>query len=149
MSLDVVFQTKDQNDWFFSLPIEQRKVMNRGQRCYYSREGLRYFYTHVLVDDNKPLPCSFCNKKFLKKDDCGDFVDPCLGILKNVDFACCGHNLQDGYLLLKWSKELVSFLRKAGFNGKCERRKNYLTGAKQIRIQCSTDLIIKISKYFK
>lgn len=40
-----------------------------------------------------------CTKEEVTAD--GSYVDPCLGILPGVLFACCGHNETEGYILFE------------------------------------------------
>lgn len=48
-------------------------------------------------EDNSPIsikkPCPKCKLFPLPTGE-----DPCLGILPNVQGACCGHGVQDGYI---------------------------------------------------
>jgi hypothetical protein len=47
-----------------------------------------------LVDIDKPGPCPKCG---LHRTDKG--YDPCMGKLPGVKYACCGHGVNDGWIV--------------------------------------------------
>lgn len=71
---------------------------NRGHKIYYNGSDWRY------VDNNEPMvrnrPCKKCGLKPLELDsEMGNNVDACLGVLEGVISACCGHGVEDGYIM--------------------------------------------------
>jgi len=58
----------------------------------------RYADTERLVPINpsKERPCKLCGKKPTRGGD-----DWCLGHLPGVLFACCGHGVEEGYILFE------------------------------------------------
>lgn len=64
----------------------------------YSR-GHEIYYTDswYYKDNNKPIDskreCKKCNRKPIKISE-DSFADACLGFLKNVKSACCGHGIE-------------------------------------------------------
>ena len=47
--------------------------------------------------------CDTCKLKCTKEHKIGDgdYVDPCLGILPGVKYACCGHGGESGYVFFE------------------------------------------------
>lgn len=43
------------------------------------------------------MKCEYCNKEYKP----GDKPDPCLGRLPGINYACCGHGKDDGYIVTK------------------------------------------------
>ena len=60
-----------------------------------------------LLDPKRP--CKKCGLKPIElKSDMGDNVDACLGVLKGVKSACCGHGVEDGYIIYEdGRKEII------------------------------------------
>lgn len=60
----------------------------RGHKIYFDSVDNKWKYVDndELYDSEKGRPCTHCGKEI---DDSG--VDPCLGKLPGVKFACCGH----------------------------------------------------------
>ncbi len=87
-------------DWFFSLPIIERRTYHRGWEAYYNRllDGKKiicWMDTHENIYDF-PRPCKVC-KKF-NIEDGRESYDACIGKLPGVVAACCGHGTKDGYI---------------------------------------------------
>ena len=62
----------------------------------YSEDGINYFYD----DNNKKVPekrkCPKCNE-YPTEDD----HDPCIKNLPGVKYACCGHGVEEGYVVFE------------------------------------------------
>ena len=71
---------------------------SRGHKIYYDGSDWRHVDNNELIDQNRP--CKKCGLKPIKlSSDMGDDVDACLGILEGVKSACCGHGVEDGYIV--------------------------------------------------
>lgn len=112
--------TKEDFDEFLSLPKEMRVTWEYGHKCYISNEGYRYFDSDELLDPSKPKPCKFCGLEYTEKCDEGRYVDPCLGKLPGIKYACCGHGQIEAYLAFENGKVLRFnlFSVESGFFGK-------------------------------
>lgn len=74
------------------------KAYTRGHEVYYDEEEKEWRYNdnHTSINNNRL--CSKCDKQPI------DDVDFCLYGLHDCDFivsACCGHGVENGYILLK------------------------------------------------
>jgi hypothetical protein len=70
---------------------------SRGHTIYHDGEFWRYQDTNEELNDQRP--CTFCG---LPPTEEGD--DACLGHIKGVIGACCGHGIADGYIL--WGQKI-------------------------------------------
>ena len=54
-------------------------------------------YSWVYSDNKEPInnerPCTRCSKMPTKEG-----YDACLGFVKGIKFACCGHGVEKGYI---------------------------------------------------
>ena len=74
-------------------------VYMRGHLCYYDKDGkLRYADDDTLFDDSRPCP-----KCHLKPTMFG--YDACLGEIQGAISVCCGHGVEDGYII--WDNKSV------------------------------------------
>lgn len=66
----------------------------RGHLVYYDWNKKDWFYadTHELFDDSRP--CTKCGKYPTQEG-----YDACIGYLKDVKFACCGHGKENAYII--------------------------------------------------
>lgn len=73
-------------------------TIERGHGVYWNWEcddaDARYTDTDEIVDPEHPRPCTRCGKL---PDECGH--DACLSDLPGVVAACCGHGVEDPYML--------------------------------------------------
>ncbi len=55
------------------------------------RKGIWYFHdTNINIESFKNIYCGYCGRHQTKNGH-----DGCIGILKNVMNACCGHGIDD------------------------------------------------------
>lgn len=47
----------------------------------------------VTIDDHKHLPCAYCDREPTPEGH-----DACIPNLPSVEYACCGHHTEEGYL---------------------------------------------------
>jgi len=78
----------------------------RGHKIYFSEEDKRWHYkdTDNIVTESDIQYCVKCRKP------CIDGVDFCLYGLRDCDFinsACCGHGVEQGYIMLKDGRRFV------------------------------------------
>lgn len=73
---------------------------SRGHAIYHDSEFWRYRDTNEELNDQRP--CTFCG---LPPTEEGD--DACLGHIKGVIGACCGHGIADGYILWGQKREAM------------------------------------------
>lgn len=67
----------------------------RGHEIYWSGEDWRYRDDNSIVDDSRP--CKRCGKYPTEEG-----YDSCLGTLKGVKYACCGHGIPgEAYVVLE------------------------------------------------
>ena len=59
-----------------------------------SADGWRYDDTDELINDVEKRPCPKCNELPTE-----DGHDPCIDNIPNIVSACCGHGVEDGYIL--------------------------------------------------
>lgn len=75
---------------------------NRGHKIYYDYEQKRWLYS----DDDTPAeverPCVRCGHMPLETGE-----DYCLGHLDKVEYACCGHGVEQGYIKLDDGRRFV------------------------------------------
>jgi len=106
---------------FLALPKRSRKTIVCGREVYFSTDKGSPCFRHLGNNKvlKKPLPCLFCKLKFTEYRGEGplDFVDPCLGVLPGVKFACCGHGVVDGYLFFENGVRLILKKREKDFDG--------------------------------
>ena len=74
-------------------------TIERGHGIYsnwgYDENSIEHYTdTDEIVDPKHPRPCTRCGKL---PDECGR--DACLGDLPGVQAACCGHGVEDPYIL--------------------------------------------------
>jgi len=67
------------------------KSYSRGWEIYYDGENWRYADTNEIVNNNRP--CKRCSCPPTKEG-----YDACLGYIKNVKSACCGHGVEEKYI---------------------------------------------------
>lgn len=78
--------------------------------------GQTYFHgTKKKFDRNNPPACPNCKLKPIKQED-GQFIDGCLGRLPGVNFACCGHGKENGYI--SFENGTVIRFKMTGIDGK-------------------------------
>ena len=65
---------------------------SRGCKIYYDGEVWRYSDNNELLDDSRP--CKRCGCMPTK-----DGYDFCLGYVTGAKSACCGHGVEDSYIL--------------------------------------------------
>ena len=65
----------------------------RGHEIYYDGEDWRYRDNDQIADDSRP--CKTCGR-FPTPEGC----DACLGHIEGAISACCGHGVEDPYVLL-------------------------------------------------
>ena len=67
----------------------------RGHPIYWNEEEGLWFYT----DNNKPVndkrKCKHCGKPATKEG-----YDACLGFIEGASSACCGHGVEEGYVIM-------------------------------------------------
>lgn len=66
----------------------------RGNPIYYDSKDWRYTEDNTLADDNKP--CVRCGKM-----PTAEGYDHCLGYIDSAKSACCGHGIEDKYIIMK------------------------------------------------
>lgn len=64
----------------------------RGHSIKWSEDSNEWVYTNDNTSINIDRPCVRCNKMPTSEGH-----DTCLGKLKNVSSACCGHGIEEGY----------------------------------------------------
>jgi len=68
---------------------------SRGNRLTYNEETDKYYYDDgTEYQYNDKVPCANCGEAPTKEGH-----DACLGTLKGVEFACCGHGVEPGYVV--------------------------------------------------
>jgi len=72
----------------------------RGHLCYYSQteQAWRYMDNDTLFDDKRPCPKCKCMPT-------EDGYDACIGELPGASSVCCGHGVEDGYIVWKSKAE--------------------------------------------
>jgi len=65
---------------------------SRGHKIYYSKPVWRYTDTNTMVSGRRK--CKRCKNPPTSKG-----YDACLGYLHNVKAACCGHGVENGYII--------------------------------------------------
>ena len=91
------------------------RAYNRGHEIYYDEEKKEWFYsddnTIAIVD----RPCKRCG---LESNRYGhDYCMQGLSDAKGVISACCGHGIENGYIVLEDGRRFVEVKR---FNGDSE-----------------------------
>ena len=61
-------------------------------------DELRYVDTGELCWESPPRPCPKCGEAPVCEEGKIDGHDPCIANLPGVDFACCGHGVEEGYI---------------------------------------------------
>lgn len=60
----------------------------------------------IYADTGKPFddsrPCARCGQKPTKEG-----YDACLGHIENAENACCGHGVENGYIVLKNGRRII------------------------------------------
>ena len=88
------------------MKIMAARSFNRGHEIYFDCNTMswRYKHSHKYVKDTDDLKCPRCGKKAI------DDVDFCLYPLHECSFiesACCGHGVEQGYILLKDGRRFI------------------------------------------
>lgn len=77
----------------------------RGHKVYYDdKSGFWYYSDGKRVYDNDCRECVKCGKPPI------DDIDFCLYALHDCDFinsACCGHGVEEGYIMLKDGRRFI------------------------------------------
>lgn len=98
---------KEDQDWFFQLPLEMRKTNHRGWSAYYDRNTLNNLLIRFMDSgedvEKFPRSCKKC-RKFNEESE-GETYDACIGKLPGVKFACCGHG-GEGYIVFQNGKTI-------------------------------------------
>jgi hypothetical protein len=68
------------------------KGYSRGWEIYYDGESWRYVDNHEILDDSRP--CKKCGCMPTKEG-----YDACLGHIDGVKSACCGHGVEEPYMV--------------------------------------------------
>lgn len=68
------------------------KSYSRGHEIYYDGEHWRYTDNNEMWNDNRP--CKRCGRYPTKEGH-----DACLGHIEGVKSACCGHGVENPYVL--------------------------------------------------
>ena len=68
------------------------KSYSRGWEIYYEGKDWRYVDNNTLLDDSRP--CKKCGCMPTK-----DGYDACLGHIKGAKSACCGHGVEEPYVI--------------------------------------------------
>jgi hypothetical protein len=90
----------------------------RGHKLWFNRGEWKYCDNNQPIDNERP--CKKCGQKPTKEGH-----DACLGKLKNVEHACCGHGVSEKYIILNPSKKELE-LNKPSVN----QRKEFLKALK-------------------
>lgn len=75
------------------------KCYIRGHKAYFDENKNEWLFCDEELNNENVEVCPHCNHTHMS-DDC----DWCLRELKKCDFiisACCGHNVEKGYIMLK------------------------------------------------
>lgn len=64
----------------------------RGHEIYYKNEKWYYLDDNSIADDSRP--CKKCGKYPTKEG-----YDACIGYIKGATSACCGHGVQEGFII--------------------------------------------------
>lgn len=64
----------------------------RGHEIYYKNEKWYYSDNNTIADDSRP--CKKCGKYPTKEG-----YDACIGYIKGATSACCGHGIQQGFII--------------------------------------------------
>ena len=65
---------------------------SRGHKTYFDGNNWRYVDNNEIVNDMRP--CKRCGKTPTKEGH-----DACLGYIKGVKSACCGHGMEESYVI--------------------------------------------------
>lgn len=71
------------------------KSYSRGHEIIFNEDINKYFYADNGEEFHDQRPCAKCRKMPTKEGH-----DACLGTLPNVKYACCGHGVWEGYVVL-------------------------------------------------
>ena len=66
----------------------------RGHKVYYDVKEWRFKDNNKLIDEN--ITCKRCGRKPTKEG-----YDACLGYVEGATSACCGHGVEEGFVLNK------------------------------------------------
>lgn len=64
----------------------------RGHKVYYDGKDWRFKDSNKLIDEN--IPCKRCGRKATKEG-----YDACLGYIEGATSVCCGHGVEEGFIL--------------------------------------------------
>lgn len=67
---------------------------SRGHRIYFDGTDWRYCDNEQLLDINRPCARCGCSPT-------PEGYDICLGHIDGVKSACCGHGVEEGYMVIK------------------------------------------------
>lgn len=70
------------------------KAHSRGWDIYYDGQDWRYLDTNTIYDDSRP--CKKCGRMPTKEG-----YDACLGYIEGATSACCGHGVEEPYVMRK------------------------------------------------
>lgn len=65
---------------------------SRGHKIYYDGECWRYYDNKEIVNNDRV--CKKCGKKPTKEG-----YDACLGYIEGATHACCGHGVEEGFVI--------------------------------------------------
>lgn len=100
--------TKEEIDFINNTPKDDMIMHCHGHKMYIGigkdcdGEPVETYYNYDTDEPyatwkNNVPPCPKCKMAFIK--DKSGLIDPCLGKLPGVKFACCGHGVNDGYIM--------------------------------------------------
>ena len=69
------------------------KAYSRGWEIYFDGTKWRYSDNNKIVDDSRP--CKRCGRMPTKEG-----YDACLGFIEGVKSACCGHGVEESYIVM-------------------------------------------------
>lgn len=67
---------------------------SRGLEIYFDGANWCYSDNHKIADDSRP--CKRCGRMPTKEG-----YDACLGYIKGAKSACCGHGVEDPYVIMQ------------------------------------------------
>ncbi len=78
---------------------------NRGHKIYYNEEKEEWLYSDDDTSANVDRPCKRCGVKanIFGHDACMQDLTDCIGVVS----ACCGHGVEEGYIILTDGRRFV------------------------------------------
>lgn len=70
------------------------KAHSRGWEIYFDGTNWRYSDNHKIADDSRP--CKKCGRMPTKEG-----YDTCLGFIDGAKSACCGHGVEEKYVVMQ------------------------------------------------